>query len=337
MKKSLIIVTVIITVLSIGIVTSNIINKKLEEVIISGLSNGMGKAPFSYEDVTVSVTKMLLTISGAEYVDDDVRIKIGNIDLQLPLKNVVDIKHITDLTVSISEMSISDHIGTFQIIHEDLKANINGRMNIDNIPNNSDLLINRIDIKSDDVKVIFSLGEFIIPHLNWGVEGEIDVSDIKDDYKGIRALYSKDLIDGIYINFEELEYIADKKIKQGLTMMSFMILGDVSLINDKKNWIINEFSLNADLLEDTVVIDSIELITDWLNLDIYGSVTINENLDSYTPLDLNLNLNDYNRGLRPILEMLVSNVTQESLPEGSVSLGLSMVNNQSLPNLSIKK
>lgn len=349
MKKSLIIViALVISIISIGILVINKINETVEEVIVKVLNDEMNQSPFKFKDVSISATKGLMTISEIEYVDEDIIMNMDSIDLELSVGNAINIikefnnANITDLKVTIKNMDIKDHIGSIHIEQDQLSANLSGNMNTkifneDYISKDSDFTITNIKMKNDGVTLSSELGEMEFEQISFELNGNIKASDLEKDYKETGYISIKDILDDVFLDIEDFQYNPAQQLKQGLTMMSYMFLGNVSLIGNQENWGIDKLSLQTGVLGDTITVDKLDLLTNWIDLSVNGSVTVDELMESFTPLNIRLNINDYMKDLRPVLEMLTANLTNETIPEGSFTLNLSLEDDKSYPQVVVEK
>lgn len=349
MKKSLIIgIAILIVIIGAVYVVVDVINKKIEDVIVEILDEETGNYQRSYREVSISVPRGSLTISGLELTEDNLSVEIESIEFQLPLGDAVGIAmdsdngQITDVRVRVNGMKVFDHLKSFQIEQDDLLFHFKGHINAkvfhsDYMPNKRDFIIESIEMDNSEVNLITELGRMSFTDLSFVINGDIDVSNFESEFNSIGYLALKDSLADLYVHIEGFKYEPELQIQQTLTMMAFMFLGDVSLLRNEENWAIDKLSLNASIEDDTVSMNHLDLITNWIDLHINASLTIDETIESFAPLDININFNSYVNELRPVLEMFTSQITDEKIPEGSFSLTLSQENTGSYPNVKVEK
>ncbi len=352
-KKSIgiIVIAVVLALAVIGVVALNVINSKVEEQIVSLLDEKIKENQLEdtlkYNEVVVAATKGFITINGLEFMDEETDLSIDSIELQIPNSEALKLAqdssnaNISDLKINLIGMNFSDKDGDIKLGQDKLfahfKGNINTKIfNADDVPTDLDFTVNTLEMENSGVILTSDIGVISFSDLSIRAKGNLKASDFNKDYDELGYIGLIDIFDKINLNFEGFKYEAEQEIRQGLSMMAYMFLGEVSFIGNQENWAIDKLALEAGVEENTVSISNLELVTNWIDFNINASVTIDEALESFIPFNLKLRMNDYVGDLRPFFEMFTAEMTDEMLPEGNFALSFSMENENSYPEVKLE-
>ena len=274
-------------------------------------------------------------------------ITASSVEIKLPMSEALSLAKnpndsiITDLKVNIKGMNFTSKSDGTKLEQSDLSLVFKGKVNTkifseDIVPTDEDFLIEQIELKNNDVVFSSDIGVISFKDFSLGLSGNIKASDFIKDYDEIGYFALMDIVSRINLNFEGFKYEAEQEIRQGLTMMAYMFLGEVSFIGNQENWAINKLALDAGIDGNTISIDSLDLATNWIDFGINASFNLDETLESFTPLNFTLNMNEYIDDIKPFLEMFIGEMTTDKLPEGKFALSVSMENMDSMPEIKLE-
>ena len=352
MKKGIIIgLTVIVGIVLVGIVTINVVNTKAESQITSvieeNLKNNEMDDVFKYGDIKVSSTKGSITLSDVDLSNEDMNISASSVEIKLPINEAINLvknpdnSMITDLKVNIKGVNLISKSDGTKFKQGDLSIVFKGKVNTkifndEIIPTDDDFLIEKIELKNSDVIFSSDIGVMSFEDFSLGMVGNIKASDFTRDYDEIGYMALLNIFSKLNLNFEGFKYEAEQEIRQGLSMMAYMFLGEVSFIGNQENWAINKLALDIDIDGNTISIQSLDLVTNWIDFGINASFNLDETLESFTPLNFKLNMNEYIDDLQPFFEMFIGEMTTDEMPEGKFSLSVSMEDMDSLPEVKLE-
>ncbi|QEN05208.1 hypothetical protein EW093_10960 [Thiospirochaeta perfilievii] len=248
---------------------------------------------------------------------------------------------ISDLKVNIKGMNFTSKSDGTKLEQGDMSIVFKGKINtkifdMDAAPTDDDFLIEKIELKNNNVIFTSAIGVMSFDDFSMGIDGNIKASDLEKDYDELGYIALMDIFKKVSLNFEGFKYEADQEIRQSLTMMAYMFLGEVSFIGNQENWAINKLALDAGKDDSTITIDSLDLATNWIDFRINASFNIDQSLESFTPLNFKLNMNDYIEDLQPFIEMFIGEMTTETLPDGKFALSVSMKDMESMPEVKLE-
>lgn len=352
MKKGIVIgLSIVVGIVLVGIVTINIVNTKAESQIASVIENSIKsnemEDTFTYSDINVSSTKGSITLRDVNLSNDEMDITVSSVEIKLPMNEALslaknpDNSMITDLKVNIKGMNLISKSDGTKFEQGDLSIVFKGKVNTkifndEIIPTDDDFLIENIELKNHNVMFSSDIGVMSFDDLSLGMVGNIKASDFTKDYDEIGYITLMEIFSSLKVNFEGFKYEAEQEIRQGLTMMAYMFLGEVSFIGNQENWAVSKLTLDAGIDGNTISIQSLDLATNWIDFDINASFNLDETLESFTPLNFKLNMNEYIDDLQPFLEMFIGEMTTDEMPEGKFALSVSMDDMDSLPEVKLE-
>ncbi|MCY1151680.1 MAG: hypothetical protein PQJ49_02645 [Sphaerochaetaceae bacterium] len=351
MKKRVIItIIVILSLVAIGIIAINVTNNIAEEQIASLLDEwgdeNQEEYNFSYDSVAVDATKGLLTVNGMKLLDSETKLDIEAFAIDIPLSQAISLAQnpynteLTDVKVAIKGIKFSDNDDIFNIEQSEMKVHFTGNINTKISDSgyeikDSDFIINSLGMENNDVVFNSTMGTMSFDDLSFEAKGNFNLYNFDNESENLMVFM--DIVDDASLNFEGFKYDAEQQIRESISMIAYMFLGDVSFIGNPENWAIDKLSLLLDVDENKLSINDLSLETNWIDFNIQANTTIDELTESYTPLFFKLSINDYIDDLRPIFEMISSEISDEELPEGKFSLSLFMENENSYPDVKIEE
>lgn len=344
MKKGFIIgIVAVLSLVALGFVGIRYVNSKIEDKLVNIIDDNI-----KYEELSVSALKGTLLFNGLEFTEENNVLGLDYIEFKIPLGNVIslvkDVNNgtITNIKITIRGVKISNQLDSYNYEQDSLMANIKGKISTKIFTEgtntqNTDLLLNGLEMDNNGVQFISENGNIDIDNLYFDLKGNLDFRDFeyKLENEGYGVL--KDIFESLSLNFQGFKYEADDKMIQSLTMMAYMFLGDVSIIQDEKNWEVDKLLLELQQTENTLIVDELDLVTNWIDLNVNGLVTLDEDLESFTPLQINVTMNDYIDDLRPLFEMVASGLSEDLLPVGPFVLNISIEDDNSYPLVKIKE
>ncbi len=352
MKKRVIVgIIVILSLVVIGVIALNVTNNRAEKQIISLLDEWIEENQLeyslSYNDVMVYTTQGLLTINGIKVFDSGVKLNIDSLDIEIPFLKALNLyrnpynSQLTDIKITIKGMNYSDILNSFSIEQPEMKVHFYGNINTkiynsEYEPIDSDFIINALDIENADIIVKSSIGTMSFEDLSFEAKGNLNPYDFVKENDKANIMTFKDVFEEMSLNLTGFEYTAKQEIRESISMLAYMFLGELSFIGNQENWAIDNLSLQVDVEGEKLLLSNLSLKTNWIDLNSQAYVTINDLSESYTPLYFKLSINDYIDDLRPFFEMIASEITDEVLTEGKFSLSVVMENENSFPEVKLE-
>lgn len=353
MKKGIVIsLSIIVAILLTGVIALNIVNSKAEDQVISALEDSLVEngldGKLKYSDIKVSSLNGSMTLNNIEIADDEVDILVDSVKVQLPMSEALGIARnpddavLTNLKVNISGLELKNKTDGTNLTQGDFSMVFKGSIKTkifseDIIPSDDDFLINTLEFSNDNVVLTSEIGEMSFDNFNFGLFGNIKASDFEQDFAdtGYKALLN--LLNRVTLNFQGFKFIANQEVRESLSMLGYMYLGDVSFMGNDENWAIDRLSLDSVIDGSNLSIESLDLVTSWIDFDINASFNIDDTLESITPFNIQLNMNNYIAELKPLLEMFIGQMTGDNLPDDNFSLNIAMEDMNSYPEVTIEK
>lgn len=350
MKKGLIIAgAVIVVVAVVGIILTRRVETVVEDeltTLIDELIEESGlEEILTYSELEVNTAKGALTVNDLSFTDEGMNMAIDTLNIELPPKDAISIAvnpenaDITDLKVTVHGMSLTDEaegitvtqdMGSSQFI-----GSINTRIFDENYtPEDSDFQVERLTLENSGVSIKSDAGVISIESIALNIDTELKASDVEGELDGFVTLIN--IFKNISLKTSGISFDAVQDVKDTVTMSAYMFLGDGSLVEDDKNWAIEKFNMETESENNVLNLKQLELLANWIDLDMNASFTIDEELENFLPLNIELNFNDYIETLRPTMNMFVSQMVGKELPEGSFSVNVSMNEGDGFPLIEVE-
>jgi hypothetical protein len=351
-KVALIASAIVVVVVVIAVVSINLVNKSVEKQLVIKLDNQIKNSDYAdnltYKDLKVKAQNGSFIVKDIKFIDENFMVTIDSAAVKMPIKEAISLAKdstntmLTDISIEMSGIEALDQAETVSYGQENLTVKFKGHINTrlfdsQYTPENidADLGVKQISLNVKDIKYISPIGKMDLQNFAFNVDADLRPSVFGGNSfnKKYSMLQSLDMVS---FNLENYSFEAAQNVSDSLSMLSYMYLGEDAFVKNQENWKIMKCSSNIDVTDNQIVVNNLDLVTNWINMNTEASVSIEPEFKTFTPLNMNINLKEYSSELRPLFEGFIGNLTEDKIPEGSFSLNLVQSDEGSFPKISIK-
>jgi len=351
-KKVALIVSAIVGVLVvIAVVSINLVSKSVEKQLVLKLDEQIKNSDYAenltYKDLKVKATQGIIVVNDIKFSDEKFTVTIDSTTVKIPINEAILLAkdssntQLTDLTVKMTGIKALDKAETISYGQENLSAKFKGHITTKLFDSHyvskdidADFGIKQLGLSVKNIKYLSPIGTMNLQDFAFNVDADLkpSVFEGNSSNKKYSILQS---FDAASFNIEDYSFEATKDVSDSFSMLSYMYLGDDSFVKNQENWKIIKCSSAVSVADNQIVVNNLDLVTNWLNINTKASAFVEPEFKTFTPLSMNINFKEYNDKLRPLFEQLAGYLTDDEIPEGSFLLNFELPDAKSVPKISI--